>query len=172
MNKTKQEGLYRVIDLQTKLSKILLNKPKQEGLYRVNKTKQEDLYRVNKPKQEDLYRVNKTKQEGLYHVIDFQTELSKRLGLAISPMPTIPTIPTPSPIKDVMSSMSHDVVNDTAQNLMLEPHFEVNITHNGEVTDTDAKAYGEKIADVAIDRIYSAFRRRGINSTRGSRLKP
>lgn len=71
-----------------------------------------------------------------------------------------------------MSSMSHDVVNDTAQNLMLEPHFEVNITHNGEVTDTDAKAYGEKIADVAIDRIYSAFRRRGINSTRGSRLKP
>ena len=172
LNKTKQEGLYRVIDLQTKLSKILLNKPKQEGLYRVNKTKQEDLYRVNKPKQEDLYRVNKTKQEGLYHVIDFQTELSKRLGLAISPMPTIPTIPTPSPIKDVMSSMSHDVVNDTAQNLMLEPHFEVNITHNGEVTDTDAKAYGEKIADVAIDRIYSAFRRRGINSTRGSRLKP
>ena len=142
--------MYRVIDLQTKLSKILLNKPKQEG----------------------LYRVNKTKQEGLYHVIDFQTELSKRLGVAISPMPTIPTIPTPSPIKDVMSSMSHDVVNDTAQNLMLEPHFEVNITHNGEVTDTDAKAYGEKIADVAIDRIYSAFRRRGINSTRGSRLKP
>ena len=175
LNKTKQEGLYRVIDLQTKLSKILLNKPKQEGLYRVNKTKQEDLYRVNKPKQEGLYRVNKTKQEGLYHVIDFQTELSKRLGVAISPMPTIPTIPTiptPSPIKDVMSSMSHDVVNDTAQNLMLEPHFEVNITHNGEVSDTDAKAYGEKIADVAIDRIYSAFRRRGINSTRGSRLKP
>ncbi len=169
LNKTKQEGLYRVIDLQTKLSN---SKPKQEGLYRVNKPKQEDLYRVNKPKQEGLYRVNKTKQEGLYHVIDFQTELSKRLGVAISPMPTIPTIPTPSPIKDVMSSMSHDVVNDTAQNLMLEPHFEVNITHNGEVTDTDAKAYGEKIADVAIDRIYSAFRRRGINSTRGSRLKP
>ena len=184
VNKTKQEGLYRVIDLQTKLSKSLLNKPKQEGLYRVNKTKQEGLYRVidlqtklsksllNKTKQEGLYRVNKTKQEGLYHVIDFQTELSKRLGVAISPMPTIPTIPIPSPIKDVMSSMSHDVVNDTAQNLMLEPHFEVNITHNGEVADTDAKAYGEKIADVAIDRIYSAFRRRGINSTRGSRLKP
>ena len=193
LDTTKQEGLYRVIDLQTKLSN---SKPKQEGLYRVidlqtklsksllNKTKQEGLYRVidlqtklskillNKPKQEGLYRVNKTKQEGLYHVIDFQTELSRRLGLAISPMPTIPTIPTPSPIKDVMSSMSHDVVNDTAQNLMLEPHFEVNITHNGEVTDTDAKAYGEKIADVAIDRIYSAFRRRGINSTRGSRLKP
>ena len=193
LNKSKQEGLYKIIDFQRELSKRLLDTTKQEGLYRVidlqtklsnsllNKTKQEGLYRVidlqtklsnSKPKQEGLYRVNKTKQEGLYHVIDFQTELSKRLGVAISPMPTIPTIPTPSPIKDVMSSMSHDVVNDTAQNLMLEPHFEVNITHNGEVTDTDAKAYGEKIADVAIDRIYSAFRRRGINSTRGSRLKP
>jgi hypothetical protein len=32
--------------------------------------------------------------------------------------------------------------------------------------------FGERIADVAIDKLYSAFERRGINSTRGSRLKP
>ena len=55
---------------------------------------------------------------------------------------------------------------------IFEPHIEVEINHNGEMNNADAKGYGEQIADTAIEKLYSAFERRGINSTRGSRLKP
>ena len=114
--------------------------------------------------------LNEAKQKSLYRIIDFQTELSKRLGVVIG---TLPTIPAPaSGIKDTMSGLTQDIIGGGAQSLVFEPHFEVNITHSGEMADTDAKAYGERIADVAIDKLYSAFERRGINSTRGSRLKP
>lgn len=114
--------------------------------------------------------LNEAKQRSLYRIIDFQTELSKRLGVVIG---TLPTIPAPaSSIKDTMGGLTQDIIGSAAQSLVFEPHFEVNITHSGEMADTDAKAYGERIADVAIDKLYSAFERRGINSTRGSRLKP
>lgn len=114
--------------------------------------------------------LNEAKQKSLYRIIDFQAELSKRLGVVIG---TLPTISAPaSGIKDTMSGLTQDIIGGTAQSLVFEPHFEVNITHSGEMADTDAKAYGERIADVAIDKLYSAFERRGINSTRGSRLKP
>lgn len=114
--------------------------------------------------------LNEAKQKSLYRIIDFQTELSKRLGVVIG---TLPTIPAPaSSIKDTMGGLTQDIIGSAAQSLVFEPHFEVNITHSGEMADTDAKAYGERIADVAIDKLYSAFERRGINSTRGSRLKP
>lgn len=114
--------------------------------------------------------LNEAKQKSLYRIIDFQTELSKRLGVVIG---TLPTIPAPaSSIKDTMGGLTQDIIGSSAQSLVFEPHFEVNITHSGEIADTDAKAYGERIADVAIDKLYSAFERRGINSTRGSRLKP
>lgn len=114
--------------------------------------------------------LNDAKQKSLYRIIDFQTELSKRLGVVIG---TLPTISAPaSGIKDTMSGLTQDIIGGAAQSIVFEPHFEVNITHSGEMADTDAKAYGERIADVAIDKLYSAFERRGINSTRGSRLKP
>ncbi|MBD8989267.1 MAG: phage tail tape measure protein [Clostridiales bacterium] len=114
--------------------------------------------------------LNEAKQKSLYRIIDFQTELSKRLGVVIG---TLPTIPAPvSSIKDTMGGLTQDIIGSAAQSLVFEPHFEVNIAHSGEMADTDAKAYGERIADVAIDKLYSAFERRGINSTRGSRLKP
>lgn len=114
--------------------------------------------------------LNEAKQKSLYRIIDFQTELSKRLGVVIG---TLPTIPAPaSSIKDTMGGLTQDIIGSAAQSLVFEPHFEVNITHSGEMADTDAKAYGERIADVAIDKLYSAFERRGINSMRGSRLKP
>lgn len=114
--------------------------------------------------------LNDAKQKSLYRIIDFQAELSKRLGVVIG---TLPTISAPSSgIRDTMSGLTQDIIGSAAQSLVFEPHFEVNITHSGEMADTDAKAYGERIADVAIDKLYSAFERRGINSTRGSRLKP
>lgn len=114
--------------------------------------------------------LNDAKQESLYRIIDFQAELSKRLGVAIGTMqaPASPSLP----ISTMMQSATQDIVSSGAQSFVFEPRIEVNITHNGSMADSDAKDYGEKIAGVAIDKLYSAFERRGISSTRGSRLKP
>jgi len=40
------------------------------------------------------------------------------------------------------------------------------------MSNADAKSYGEQIADTAIEKLYSAFERRGISSARAARLKP
>lgn len=114
--------------------------------------------------------LNDDKQNSLYKIIDFQAELSKRLGVAVGSfqMGLAPSVS----IGETLSSLTHDIASVGAQNTVYEPHFEVNITHNGNMSDSDARAYGEQIAGVAIDKLYSAFERRGINSTKGSRLKP
>lgn len=114
--------------------------------------------------------LNDAKQESLYRIIDFQAELSKRLGVAIGTLqaPSSPSLP----ISAMMRGVTQDITAGSAQSFVFEPRFEINITHNGSMSDADAKDYGERIAGVAIDKLYSAFERRGISSTRGSRLKP
>ena len=114
--------------------------------------------------------LNDDKQNSLYKIIDFQAELSKRLGVAVGSfqMGLAPSVS----IGETLNSLTHDIASVGAQNTVYEPHFEVNIAHNGNMSDSDARAYGEQIAGVAIDKLYSAFERRGINSTKSSRLKP
>ena len=112
--------------------------------------------------------LNDGKQQTLYKIIDFQEELSKRLGTVIGSL-VLPDI------TGSIRSLVGDAVNnitDGSQSLVFEPHIQVEINHSGTMNDTDAKSYGEKIADTAIEKLYSAFERRGISSTRASRLKP
>lgn len=112
--------------------------------------------------------LNDGKQQTLYKIIDFQEELSKRLGTVIGSL-VLPDI------TGSIRSLVGDAVNNItegSQSLVFEPHIQVEINHSGTMNDTDAKNYGEKIADTAIEKLYSAFERRGISSTRASRLKP
>ena len=112
--------------------------------------------------------LNDGKQQTLYKIIDFQEELSKRLGTVIGSL-VLPDI------TGSICSLVGDAVNNItegSQSLVFEPHIQVEINHSGTMNDTDAKSYGEKIADTAIEKLYSAFERRGISSTRASRLKP
>lgn len=112
--------------------------------------------------------LNDGKQQTLYKIIDFQEELSKRLGTVIGSL-VLPDI------TGSIRSLVGDAVNNItegSQSLIFEPHIQVEINHSGTMNDTDAKSYGEKIADTAIEKLYSAFERRGISSTRASRLKP
>lgn len=112
--------------------------------------------------------LNDGKQQTLYKIIDFQEELSKRLGTAIG------SLVLPDITGNIRSLVGDAVSNITegSQSLVFEPHIQVEINHSGTMNDTDAKSYGEKIADTAIEKLYSAFERRGISSTRASRLKP
>lgn len=112
--------------------------------------------------------LNEQKQAGLYRMIDFQAELSKRLGVAIGELR-----PSLAPISfGNLTNRSIQEPNAQQPGVIFEPRIEVNISHNGNMDMTQAQEYGNKIASVAIDRLYDAFERRGINSTRGARLKP
>ena len=55
---------------------------------------------------------------------------------------------------------------------MYEPHIEVQISHNGNMDDNDARRYGEQIANTAIEKLYGAFERKGINGSISTKLKP
>lgn len=112
--------------------------------------------------------LNEGKQQVLYRIIDFQAELAKRLGDVLGSV-NIPSVSTDA--NSLIGDTAHNIVGGS-QSLVFEPHIEVAISHNGMMTDTDAESYGDKIASTTIDKLYSAFERRGINSTRGSRLKP
>lgn len=112
--------------------------------------------------------LNDGKQQTLYKIIDFQEELSSRLGTLIGSL-VLPDIT--GGIRSLVGDAVNNITGDS-QSFVFEPHFQVEINHSGSMDDTDAKSYGEKIADTAIEKLYSAFERRGISSTRASRLKP
>lgn len=112
--------------------------------------------------------LNDGKQQVLYKIIDFQTELASKLGTIIGSL-TLPDIS--GTLRSMVSGTTENITSNN-QSLVFEPHIQVDISHNGEMADTDAKNYGEQIADTAIEKLYSAFERRGISSTRGARLKP
>lgn len=107
------------------------------------------------------------KKNSLYRIVDFQQELKKRFGdMATS----FSTPDLPNYIRTIPMSAPEAVAYN--QSLVFEPHISVEINHSGSMTQSDANNYGERIADVTIDKLYSAFERRGINSTRAARLKP
>ncbi len=112
--------------------------------------------------------LNDGKQQSLYRIIDFQTELSKKLGVALNNTPLFGARPN----FGELASRLADNVQNVSNSVVFEPHIEVVIQGGTNMSESSAKAYGEQIANATIDKLYSAFERRGINSTRGSRLKP
>ena len=112
--------------------------------------------------------LNEAKQQGLYRIINFQEELSKRLGTVIHDVPVAGASPDAKGILDAVAGQTAD----SRPSLVFEPHIEVYIEHNGSSTQDAARAFGTQIADTAIDKLYEAFERRGVSSTRSSRLKP
>lgn len=57
---------------------------------------------------------------------------------------------------------SRAVIDDGRSVASFAPNIEVNINHNGNMTDSDARRYGNQIADVALDKLWSTLQRRGI----------
>lgn len=112
--------------------------------------------------------LNEQKQAGLYRMIDFQAELSKRLGVAVGELR-----PSLAPV-NLSNFTNRSVQEPNAQQagIVFEPRIEVNISHSGDMDMSQAQGYGNKIAAVAIEQLYDAFERRGISSARGARLKP
>lgn len=112
--------------------------------------------------------LNEAKQQGLYRIINFQEELSRRLGTVIGNMPVVGASPD---VASIISDVAGGTV-DGRSSLVFEPHIEVYIEYDGSDTPEAARAFGTQIADTALDKLYEAFGRRGVNRSRGSRLKP
>lgn len=111
--------------------------------------------------------LNDSKQKGLYEIIDFQTELSKRLGVNLDNM----VLPYSSIASNVLSGMYRGSIDSSARTVF-EPHFNIEINHNGSMSDSDARRYGETIANTAMEKLYSAFERKGIVNYNNTKLKP
>ena len=109
-----------------------------------------------------------TKKKGLYKIIDFQKVLSEKLGTVIGNISL-----AGSSIMQSMgigaSGIERNIGN--TQNMVYSPTINVAISHNGSMSDGDARKYGKDVADTALDRMYSAFERRGIGGIFGTRLK-
>lgn len=112
--------------------------------------------------------LNDSKQESVYKIIDFQTELAKRLGVSLDTATlSFASLDTIHNIGEVAPG----IVNSTNQTIF-NPEFNIEISHNGEMSDNDAHRYGEEIANTAIVKLYNAFERKGISNHNGMKLKP
>ena len=112
--------------------------------------------------------LDENREKELYRVIDFVQVLSDRLGKAINPVGLsrmsgslvgIPTVPSPS------------VSTDGSRSFVFSPSIQVAISHNGAMSDLDARRYGNEIAEVALGKLSDAFAKRGINSIGNAMLK-
>jgi len=109
-----------------------------------------------------------TKKKGLYKIIDFQKVLSEKLATVIGNISLAGN--------GIMQSMGIGASGierniGNTQNMVYSPTINVAISHNGSMSDGDARRYGKDVADTALDRMYSAFERRGIGGIFGTRLK-
>lgn len=108
------------------------------------------------------------KQDALYEAIDFKEELSKRLGAAVRSIDL-------SSASLRISSIFGDIPFRNADNstrVNFEPHIDVHIEGSGRGDDEEAKSFGQKIADVAMEKLYGAFERKGLTGFKSGVLKP
>lgn len=107
-------------------------------------------------------------QEAVYRIIDFNTKLAERLGVELKrttlPMTALNTMPN-------IGDTAPGVLNASSQTVF-NPEFNIEINHDGDMSDDEARRYGEKIAETAIEKLYNAFERKGISSHNGAKLKP
>ena len=57
------------------------------------------------------------------------------------------------------------------QPMAFNPNIEINISHNGSMSDSDAKRYGNIAADTALQKLNEAFMRKGISNIGNATLK-
>lgn len=107
-------------------------------------------------------------KNSLYRLVDFSKVLGERLGVIVDNIA--------EPIMDVMTLQPKPVSANAAAALagtsVFSPTFNVTLNHSGDMSDADARQFGERIASTALDKLYSAFEKRGMTGSRGRVLKP
>lgn len=111
--------------------------------------------------------LNDHDQEAIYQIVDFQSRLAERLGVEIgrSDLPFVSPNIAPS-VDNILPNVTEASVQS-----VFSPEFNVTINHSGNISDNDARRYGEEIANNAIDKLYNAFERKGLGNHNNARLK-
>lgn len=107
-------------------------------------------------------------QKRAIELVDFAANISKKLAAlpyssGISAMlknDIIPSIPK-----------TEQVTRNENSSMVFSPEINVVIQSNGKMSDEDASAFGNKIADVALGKLSEAFGKRGIRNFSGILLK-
>lgn len=107
-------------------------------------------------------------QKRAIELVDFAANISKKLAAlpyssGISAMlknDIIPSIPK-----------TEQVTRNENSSMVFSPEINVVIQSNGKMSDEDASAFGNKIADVALGKLSEAFGKRGIRNFSGTLLK-
>ncbi len=116
--------------------------------------------------------IDENREKGLYKLVDFAQLLSERLGTTID--------------TDRLNSLfngfsglsvfpaSNELLHTTKADprlMSFSPSIEVNISHNGSMSDNDAKRYGSAIAETALGELKNAFTKKGFTNIGNSALK-
>jgi len=135
------------------------------GVVSVNGIKRNEVVAVLEDGEEVLTKKQRT---GLYRIVDFAKELSNRLGTAIKEiaLPFSPMTPALAGVDGV-----HGTVVSNQNSMNFSPEITVQITHNGDMSDSDARSYGRQIGNIAMKEMQNAFERRGISGVFGGNLR-
>lgn len=107
------------------------------------------------------------KQAALYKLVDFATILQEKIGKVFdaSMLSTLSRSATPTiPSSQLYASGAGGSFN-------FAPSVTVEINHSGELSENDARRYGNIAADAALEKLTDAFGRRGITNYSASLLK-
>ena len=113
--------------------------------------------------------LDEKREEGLYKIVDFTQVLSERFGKSINTaglnnlLNSFSLIPA---TKDLMP-----ITQGGIGAVEFKPNIEVNITHGGSMSESDAKRYGAIAAETTLNELKSAFTKKGITNIGSSALK-
>lgn len=118
--------------------------------------------------------LDKTGLSSAMQLVDLGTYFADKLGVAVSGIRAVINGASLSPVLDAISGSRITELKEAqaAQPpIVFSPNVEVSITHNGGMSDADAKRYGETAATAAIDKLYDSFGRMGVRGANSVRLK-
>lgn len=113
--------------------------------------------------------LDEKREKELYKLVDFAQLLSERLGTAIDTSKLdnlfggLSVLPTPN-------ELLHTTKADSRL-MEFSPSIEVNISHNGSMSDNDARRYGGIVAETALGELKDAFTKKGFTNIGNSALK-
>jgi len=114
--------------------------------------------------------LDEKRQKFLLSAAGFLEELSNRIGstIDVSKLSSLSVYPNK---KSNISAMLDKLENAGKSEFNFQPNINVNITHSGEMSDTDARRYGETAANAVLEKLNDAFAKRGIIHTGHNLIK-
>jgi len=104
------------------------------------------------------------KQSFLLSAVDFFEELSNRIGSKID-IAKLNHITVNSGHRGNLATMIDELNGGGSGIMNFQPNVNIYITHDGNMTEVDAKRYGEAAADSVLEKLNNAFSKRGIFHT-------